>query len=188
MESTYGNREREDEGDRTETLFGIIRGTTARGGKVIISSFAVGRTQGVLTRLNDLAEAGRLPGLRVYVDSPMAVAATKAFALHPEAYSGPVQELLESGDAPLQFPGLSLVTRVDDSIAINKSQEPAVIISASGMSTAAPPEAHYRRCQEHHHLRGLPGGRVTGPNYSIRRVAGANIRPVVSVERPGRDD
>lgn len=144
MESTYGDREREDEGDRTETLFRIIRDTRERGGKVIIPSFAVGRTQEVLTRLNDLVEAGRLPGLRVYVDSPMAVAATKAFALHPEAYAGPVRELLASGDAPLQFPGLSLVTRVDDSIAINKSQEPAVIISASGMCTAGRVKHHLK--------------------------------------------
>ena len=112
MESTYGDRERDHEADRTETLFGIIRDTVAQEGKVVIPSFAVGRTQEVLTRLNDLVEAGRLPGLRVYVDSPMAVAATKAFALHPEAYSQSVQELLAGDDAPLQFPGLSLVTQV----------------------------------------------------------------------------
>jgi metallo-beta-lactamase family protein len=112
MESTYGDRERGHEADRTETLFGIIRDTVAQEGKVVIPSFAVGRTQEVLTRLNDLVEAGRLPGLRVYVDSPMAVAATKAFALHPEAYSQSVQELLAGDDAPLQFPGLSLVTQV----------------------------------------------------------------------------
>jgi len=112
MESTYGDRERDHEADRTETLFGIIRDTVSQEGKVVIPSFAVGRTQEVLTRLNDLVEADRLPGLRVYVDSPMAVAATKAFALHPEAYSQSVQELLAGDDAPLQFPGLSLVTQV----------------------------------------------------------------------------
>lgn len=144
MESTYGDREREHESDRTETLFGIVRDTVARGGKVIIPAFAVGRTQEILTRLNDLIEAGRLPGLRVYVDSPMAVAATKAFALHPEAYSQSVQELLATGDAPLQFPGLSLVTQVEDSIAINQSQEPSVIISASGMCTAGRVKHHLK--------------------------------------------
>ncbi|MDA1094782.1 MAG: MBL fold metallo-hydrolase [Acidobacteria bacterium] len=144
MESTYGDREREDEGDRTETLFRIVQDTVARKGKVIIPAFAVGRTQELLTRLNDLVEAGRLPGLRVYVDSPMAVAATKAFALHPEAYSQPVQELLASGDAPLQFAGLSLVTRVQDSMAINASQEPSVIISASGMCTAGRVKHHLK--------------------------------------------
>ncbi len=112
IESTYGDRGRDHEADRTETLFGIIRDTVAQEGKVVIPSFAVGRTQEVLTRLNDLVEADRLPGLRVYVDSPMAVAATKAFALHPEAYSQSVQELLAGDDAPLQFPGLSLVTQV----------------------------------------------------------------------------
>ncbi len=149
MESTYGDREREDEGDRTEQLFQIIDRTVRRKGKVVIPAFAVGQTQEVLTRLNDLVEAGRLPGLKVYVDSPMAVAATKAFALHPEAYSRSVRELLTSGDAPLQFPGLELVTRVEDSIAINESREPAVIISASGMYTAGRVKHHLKHTVTH---------------------------------------
>jgi metallo-beta-lactamase family protein len=144
MESTYGDRSREDEGDRTELLFDIIHRSMRRKGKVIIPSFAVGRTQEVLTRINDLVEAGRLPGLRVYVDSPMAVAATRAFALHPEAYSGPIRELMENGDAPLYFEGLELITRVEDSMALNASREPAVIISASGMCTAGRVKHHLR--------------------------------------------
>ena len=68
IESTYGNRSRDEKGDRTERLFDIVSRTMRRRGKVIIPSFAVGRTQEVLTRLNDLVEAGRLPGLRVYVE------------------------------------------------------------------------------------------------------------------------
>ncbi len=142
MESTYGDRERAGEGDRTERLFDIIHRTMRRRGKVIIPAFAVGRTQEVLTRINDLVEANRLPGLRVYVDSPMAVAATRAFALHPEAYSRPVRELMEVGDAPLYFDGLELITRVEDSMALNASREPAVIISASGMCTAGRVKHH----------------------------------------------
>jgi metallo-beta-lactamase family protein len=144
MESTYGDRDRADEGDRTERLFDIIHRTMRRKGKVIIPAFAVGRTQEVLTRINDLVEAGRLPNVRVYVDSPMAVAATRAFALHPEAYSRPVRELMENGDAPLYFEGLELVSRVEDSMALNESREPAVIISASGMCTAGRVKHHLK--------------------------------------------
>ena len=138
MESTYGDRSRADEGDRTEKLFSIIDRTIRRKGKVIIPSFAVGRTQEVLARLNDLVEGGRLSGLRVFVDSPMAVAATKAFALHPEAYSESIQAMIDAGDAPLAFDGLQLITSVEDSIALNHSTEPAVIISAL---ECAPPAA-----------------------------------------------
>ena len=144
MESTYGDRVRNEEGDRTERLFTIIDRTISRRGKVIIPSFAVGRTQEVLARINDLVEAGRLPGLRVYVDSPMAVAATQAFVLHPEAYSGTAREQLADGDAPLAFEGLHLITTVEDSIALNRSDEPAVIISASGMCTAGRIKHHLK--------------------------------------------
>ena len=144
MESTYGDRNRDEEGDRTEQLFAIIDRTLGRRGKVIIPSFAVGRTQEVLARINDLVEAGRLPGLRVFVDSPMAVAATKAFVLHPEAYSKTTWALLEEGDAPLAFDGLRLITSVEDSIALNRSDEPAVIISASGMCTAGRVKNHLK--------------------------------------------
>ena len=144
MESTYGNRSRPDEGDRTERLFDIVDKTIRRRGKVIIPSFAVGRTQEVLARLNDLVEGGRLKGLRVFVDSPMAVAATRAFALHPGAYSQPMQDLIETGDAPLAFDGLKLITSVEDSVALNHSTDPAVIISASGMCTAGRVKHHLK--------------------------------------------
>ena len=144
IESTYGDRAREGEGDRTERLHDVISRTIRRKGKVIIPSFAVGRTQEVLTRINDLVEAGRLPGLRVFVDSPMAVAATKAFTLHSEAYSSHRRAKLTEGDAPLDFPGLQLITRVQESIALNRSTDPAVIISASGMCTAGRVKHHLK--------------------------------------------
>ena len=143
MESTYGDRNR-DESDRTEELFAIIDRTLRRRGKVIIPSFAVGRTQEVLARINDLVEAGRLPGLQVFVDSPMAVAATKASVDHPEAFSETIQELLHDGDDPLSFDGLRLITSVEDSIALNRSDEPSVIISASGMCTAGRVKHHLK--------------------------------------------
>ena len=80
----------------------------------------------------------------MFVDSPMAVAATKAFALHPEVYSQPARALLASGDQPLSFDGLKLITSVEESIALNRSTEPAVIISASGMCTAGRVKHHLK--------------------------------------------
>jgi len=137
MESTYGDRRRDNGGvDRTERLHEVITRTVARGGKVIIPAFAVGRTQEILGRINDLVESGRLPGIPVYVDSPMATEATAVFARHPEAYSEEARRLLRAGDAPLEFPGLRFTRSVDESKEINASRFPAVVISASGMCTA----------------------------------------------------
>jgi metallo-beta-lactamase family protein len=144
MESTYGDRRRDETGDRTEELFEIIRRTADRGGKVIIPSFAVGRAQEILARLNDLAEAGRLPGIPVYLDSPMATSATRVFARHPESYSVEARRLLGAGDKPLDFPGLALVSSRDDSIEINRVRGPAVIISPSGMCTAGRVKHHLK--------------------------------------------
>jgi metallo-beta-lactamase family protein len=144
MESTYGDRAREEEGDRTELLHGIIERTVNRGGKVVIPSFAVGRAQELLARINDLVESGRLSGLPVYIDSPMAVRATRVFARHPEAYSDEAQHLRMQGDEPLRFPGLRLTGSVEESIAINTDASPAVIISASGMCTAGRVKHHLK--------------------------------------------
>lgn len=144
IESTYGDRHRRESGDRTELLHEIIERTVNRGGKVVIPSFAVGRTQEVLARINDLVESGRLSGVPVYVDSPMAIQATKIFALHSDAYSEKARKLLRAGDEPLEFRGLSLTPEVEESIEINKSREPSVIISASGMCTAGRVKHHLK--------------------------------------------
>jgi metallo-beta-lactamase family protein len=144
MESTYGDRSREEAGDRTELLHRVIEKTIDRGGKVVIPSFAVGRTQEILARVNDLVESGKLSGVPVYVDSPMAAAATRAFALHPEAYSEEARRLLATGDLPLEFRGLRITSSVEESIAINSSREPCVIISASGMCTAGRVKHHLK--------------------------------------------
>ncbi len=119
MESTYGDRSRDDGEGRTERLHAVIRRTVERGGKVIIPSFAVGRTQEILARINDLVESGKLNGVPVFVDSPLAIAATRVFGMHPEAYSKEARELLHAGDQPLEFNGLKLTRSVEDSKAIN---------------------------------------------------------------------
>lgn len=144
IESTYGDRDRRDEGDLTELLFQSIKRTIGRGGKLVIPAFAVGRTQELLARINDLVEAGRLDGITVYVDSPMAIEATRTFAIHPEAYSDEARRKLRAGDAPLAFEGLTLARSVEESRAINEDRSPAVIISASGMCTAGRIKHHLK--------------------------------------------
>jgi len=144
IESTYGNRQRKEEPDKTELLCDVIERTFKRGGKVVIPAFAVGRTQAIMARINDLVESGRLAGLKMFVDSPMAVAASGVFALHPEAYSEEARRLLRAGDEPLEFDGLKLTRSVEESKAINESRYPAVIVSASGMCTAGRIKHHLK--------------------------------------------
>ncbi len=177
MESTYGNRQREEGEDRTEVLYSVIRETFHRGGKVIIPAFAVGRTQEVLARINDLVETGRLPGVSVYVDSPMATAVTKVFTLHPEVYSEEARHLLRAGDEPLDFPGLHLLTSVQSSKELNERGGPAVIISASGMCTAGR--------IKHHLLHNLADHRntVLFVGYQARNTLGRLIQSGVSPVR-----
>lgn len=168
MESTYGDRDRRGEGDRTELLREVVADTARRGGKVVIPAFAVGRTQELLARLNDLVEGDRLD-LPVFVDSPMAVEATRVFASFPEVWSRPAREALRAGDQPLSFPRLELVTEVADSKAINDTPWPAVIISASGMCTAG---------RVKHHLKfniGDPRSTVLFVGYQARGTLGRAI-------------
>ncbi len=144
MESTYGDRVKERAEDPTEQLFEIISQTVERGGKVVIPSFAVGRTQEILARINDLVESGRLTGVPILVDSPMAVRATGVFSMYPEYYSERAQRGIEAGDEPLVFPGLRLVSNVEESKAINFDTTPSVIISASGMCDAGRIKHHLK--------------------------------------------
>ncbi len=143
IESTYGSRRRDDE-DKTEMLYEVIHRTAERGGKVIIPSFAVGRTQAVLARINDLVESGRISGIPVFVDSPMATAATQVFKDFPDAFSDEARKLIHGGDRPLSFPGLNFTRSVDESKALNGFEGPCVIISASGMATAGRIKHHLK--------------------------------------------
>ena len=170
MESTYGDRQRVETEDRTEQLFGILRRTLDRGGKVIIPSFAVGRAQEVMARINDLVETGRLSGVPVFVDSPMATAATRVFALHPEVYSDEAQRLLTAGDKPLEFPGLRLVTAVQESMEINRLKGPAIIISPSGMCTAGRVKHHLK------HNISDPRATILFVGYQARNTLGRLIK------------
>jgi metallo-beta-lactamase family protein len=177
IESTYGDRQREETQDRTEVLLDIIQQTVDRGGKVIIPSFAVGRAQEVMARINDLVETHRLPRIPVFVDSPMATAATKVFALHPEAYSKEAQSLLQAGDKPLEFPGLRLVTSRQDSMEINRVKGPAVIISPSGMCTAGRVKHHLK-----HHISN-PDNTILFVGYQAQHTLGRLIQSGVSPVR-----
>jgi metallo-beta-lactamase family protein len=133
MESTYGDRLHGDVALMGEELAEVVRRTHARGGKIVIPSFALERAQEVVYELKLLRQAGRIPHLPVYVDSPLTVKLTDVFRLHPECYDRAARELLDAADSPFHFDGLRYVSAVEESMAIQGDERPAIIIAASGM-------------------------------------------------------
>lgn len=144
MESTYGNRLHIKNESKAETFINIVTDTIKNGGTVVIPSFAVGRTQEILYELNKIKDSEDdspeferkyrlLMNTPVYVDSPLAISATEVFKENMNLFDEETQELIKRGDNPLEFPGLKFTQTVEESKALNESDESAIIISASGM-------------------------------------------------------
>jgi metallo-beta-lactamase family protein len=137
MESTYGDRNHDSYADSERTLARIVNETYKRGGKLIIPAFAVGRTQEIVYALHKLSVARKIPLLKIFVDSPLAVNVTEVFSAHPECYDAETRDFI-SGQAatrdPFGFRGLHYTRSVEESKELNFLREPAVIISASGMA------------------------------------------------------
>jgi len=141
IESTYGNRiHSEERPDYLGEFTRILRETFLKGGNVVIPSFAVGRTQEMLYFLREIKEQNlvpEFPNFEVYVDSPLAIEATKVFVKNERScFDEEAMKVIQSGINPLVFPGLKLSVTSDDSKLINFDPNPKVIISASGMCEA----------------------------------------------------
>jgi metallo-beta-lactamase family protein len=142
-ESTYGDRLHQPVEDAEEELLDIINYTcTTKGGKLIIPAFSVGRTQEVVYALNNFFNAGRLPQIDVFVDSPLAVNATTVFRMHPECFNEKFASVLEKDSDPFGFKNLFYITRQEDSKKLNDHKKPCIIISASGMAEAGRVKHH----------------------------------------------
>lgn len=135
-ESTYGGHRHEPVDETAERLGEVVRETAERGGKLIIPAFSVGRTQTVVYFLHQLMNAGRLPELPVFVDSPMATRATEVFRSHPECFDDEALRLLAAHADLFGEQRIRYVDKVNESIALNNRPGPCVIISASGMCEA----------------------------------------------------
>ena len=141
IESTYGDRYHAAErADYVSELTARIQRVLDRGGNLIIPSFAVGRTQEMLYFIREIKERGLVTGhgdFPVYVDSPLAIEATRIFLQCDEQFlDDEMCAVIRSGVNPLVFPGLKLSVSTDESKAINDDKTPKVIISASGMCDA----------------------------------------------------
>jgi metallo-beta-lactamase family protein len=135
-ESTYGDRDHEGAEDVAGMLRDVVARAASRGGKVIIPAFAVGRTQVILYLLGKLREAGKVPNIPIYVDSPMAVAATKVFEKHHEVFDEEARALLRRHSPLVEGSNVSFIDGREESRALNGLHGSAIIISASGMCEA----------------------------------------------------
>lgn len=143
MESTYGSRLHLRNDDKAELFLNTVYQTLEKGGTVVIPSFAVGRTQEILYELNKIKDEEHSPEfyqkyqklmtVPVYVDSPLAISATEIFRENMELFDDETQQMIASGDNPLEFPGLEFTRTADESKELNEKDESSIIISASGM-------------------------------------------------------
>jgi metallo-beta-lactamase family protein len=152
MECTYGDRPHEDPQLAYEELRQVVGRTLQRKGKVIIPSFAVGRTQEIVYALHQMFEKHQLPSVPVFVDSPLAVNASDIFKMHPECFDEQTKAFIQADKhhAALGFDRLIYTRSVEESKALNYRKDPMIIISASGMAESG---------RILHHLRNNIGNR-----------------------------
>lgn len=149
VESTYGDRIHvKERPDYVHEIAAILNRTFARGGNVVIPSFAVGRTQEMLYFFRQIKKEGlvtTVPDFPVYVDSPLAVDATEVFERNQNScYTEEALALVRQRINPLFFPGLRLTITAEESKDINFVDTPKVIISASGMCDAGRIKHHLK--------------------------------------------
>ena len=140
MESTYGDRNHTEVWSYTDDLAKIIDETIAKGGNVIIPSFAVGRTQELLYFIREIKDAGLVksnPDFPVYIDSPLAKRATTIFTGNLHGYlDDDAMKLVKDGTHMFNFTNLRMTETSEESKLLNEDRTPKVIISASGMCDA----------------------------------------------------
>jgi len=160
MESTYGDKAHRDPQAAFDELKQVAIRTIARGGKIIIPAFAVGRTQELVYCLHQMMDSGDVPKIPVFVDSPLAINASDIFRAHPEVFDEETKAFMRSDQhhGALDFEGLEYTRSVQESKAINDVKGPAVIISASGMAEVG---------RILHHLR----NNIENPNNTILIVS-----------------
>ncbi|MCZ7603699.1 MAG: MBL fold metallo-hydrolase [Melioribacteraceae bacterium] len=141
-ESTYGNKLHGDPVNAENALIDVINKAIQRNGKIIIPAFSVGRTQELVFELHKIFESNKVKRLPVYVDSPLSVNATEVFRLHPECFDNETARFLVENKDPFGFNQLHYITETEDSKKLNELNEPAIIISSSGMCEAGRIQHH----------------------------------------------
>jgi metallo-beta-lactamase family protein len=145
METTYGGRMHKDREASNAELNDVITETVARGGNVVIPTFAMERTQEILFHLKNAINSKDLPGsLAIFLDSPMAISATEIFRRHANGFSPEVRDVMLAGQNPFHPHGLRFTRQVEESKSINRIRGGAVIMAGSGMCTGGRVRQHLK--------------------------------------------
>jgi Cft2 family RNA processing exonuclease len=144
VETTYGGREHEPEDEAIRILAETVRMVSDAGGVLLVPSFAIGRTQEIVFALDRLLEAGKIPQLPLYLDSPMASKASDIYRRHAEYFDEETRTLLQSGDSPLDYPDQTETRDVHESQKIAQAQRPYMIVASNGMLTGGRVLGHLR--------------------------------------------
>lgn len=151
LESTYGNRLHDSIIEAESKLADIVKTTAARGGKILVPAFSLGRTQEIIYSLHKLLDEKKIPDLPIYVDSPLSVNLTEVFRKNLGVLDEETQKLfLETDDDPFDFTQLHYIQSVEESKALNNHNGPCVIISSSGMCEHGRILHHLRNSIEDH--------------------------------------
>lgn len=135
IESTYGDRIHNDFKDIKTAIGEVVNATVARGGKIVVPSFALERSQELLYYINELLQENIIKPIKVFLDSPMANKITKVFQKHPELYDKNMAELVHNNNSPFKIASLKMVQTTDESKSILDVAEPFIVIAGSGMCT-----------------------------------------------------
>ncbi|RKZ02760.1 MAG: MBL fold metallo-hydrolase [Candidatus Hydrothermota bacterium] len=144
IESTYGDREHKSVEESVRELKEAVLNTLERGGNAVIPTFALERAQDILYYFREMVETGELSNLNVFLDSPLAISATRIFRAHPECYDDEARELLKRHKDPFTFPGVHFTRSVEASRAINNIKRGAIIMAGSGMCTGGRVKHHLK--------------------------------------------
>jgi Cft2 family RNA processing exonuclease len=170
VESTYGGREHEPEDEAIRILSETVRLVHDAGGVLLVPSFAIGRTQEIVYQLDRLLEAGRIPEMPLFLDSPMASKASDIYRRHADYFDEDTRRLLESGNTPLDYPDQTETRDVHDSQRIAQTQRPYMIVASNGMLTGGRVVAHLRN------LIGDPHATILFVGYQGEGTLGSHLQ------------
>jgi len=133
IESTYGDRLHEDYSQADLKLERAIENIVKKKGTLMIPAFSLERTQRILYQINDLVENGRIPKIKIFLDSPLSIKATEVYKNYANLYNAEAKKSLLKGDDLFDFPGLVLTMESEESKKIHEIAPPKIIIAGSGM-------------------------------------------------------
>lgn len=169
MEAVYGDRNHEDRDTRKERLAQAIRDSIAQGGTLLMPAFSIERTQEFLYELNDLVEHHKIPDVKIFVDSPLAIKATRVYHESTKYFGDLAKSIIKSGDDVFRFPNLYFTESKDESMHIWDTPGPKVIMAGSGMLNGGRIMHHFK------HYAGNPKTHLMMTGYQAAGTIGRRL-------------